>query len=55
MRSVKCEECRSFSVSKGCAYDFRWAAGASGQAVSDTADVYFCQDYDRIEYSDDDE
>ena len=28
-----------------CHYGFRMASGAAGQAVDDTRDVYWCQDY----------
>ena len=42
---VKCGNCGHQLNSGNCRFDFRMASGAAGQAVDDTRDVYWCQDY----------
>lgn len=39
----KCEHC--YYPNKTCFYEFERAAGASGQAVDDIEDVFFCRDF----------
>lgn len=48
MAKIDCSKCEHCSRGS-CDYDFRWAAGAAGQAVDDCEDVYFCQDFSEDE------
>ena len=55
MGRIDCSKCEHCTKYKECAYDFRFASGAAGQAVDNIRHVYWCQDFSEIKEEEYDE
>jgi len=55
MAKVNCTDCKNWSESFRCKYQFRGASDAGGRSVECHEDVWFCQDYDEKTEEDQDD